>query len=88
MDEDNVWADGFKDFFHAVQDGGCDVVKGLFVFHDGEVIVGDDAKGLQYLVQHGSVLAGDGYDCAEGRTGLEFLYERAHFDGFGAGAED
>lgn len=86
--EDNVRVDGFEDFFHAVQDGCCDVVKGLLVLHDGEIVVGDNVESLQYLIQHSSVLAGDGYDCMEGRTGLEFLYERAHFDGFGAGAEN
>lgn len=80
--------DGFENFFHAVQDGGCNVVKGLLVLHDGEIVVWDDVESLQYLIQHGSVLTGDGYDCMEGRAGLEFLYERAHFDGFGAGAED
>lgn len=88
VDEDNVWMDGFEDFFHAVQDRGCDIVKGLFVLHDGKVVVGGDVESLQYLVQHGSVLAGDGYDCMERRAGLKFLYERAHFNGFGAGAED
>lgn len=48
--EGNVWMDGFEDFFHSVQDGCGDVVKGLFVLHDREVVVGGDVEGFQHLV--------------------------------------
>lgn len=52
-------------------------------------LVRRNLKNAQHSVEHLAVLSGDADDGFEiTRVFLEFLYKGAHFDGFGACAED
>ena len=74
---------------HAEQHARGHVVEILPLLHYVEVVVGTDVEYLKHLVEHLPVLAGDAYRGAE-LSGmlLEFLYERSHLDGLGAGPEN
>ena len=67
---------------------GRNVEERLTLFHYGEVIVRNDVKSLQHLVEHLSMLACHTVKCPQVFMLPQFENQRAHFDGFGTGPED
>ena len=56
--------------------------------HEGQVDVGNDAKGLEDLIEHLAVLAGDADVGLELGGPAQGQHEGGQLDGFGAGAEN
>lgn len=88
VNENNVGAFRLQNCPNAAQDILCNIKKVLSVLHDIQVIIRDDPKGVQHLIQHLPVLGGDTDLDAQTGTLSQFQHERTHFNGLRSGAED
>ena len=88
MDEDEVRLHLLQDRPHSGEDGGGNVKESLSLPHNGKVIVGDDLKNLQNLIQHLPVLPRDADGHPEACPALQLLHQRTHFNGLRTGAEN
>lgn len=72
-----IWLDFLQHSLDAVKDVCSDVEQRLTVLHDVQVIVRDDTKRLQHLVEHLPVLRRDAYDNIKTFSLLHLVHQRA-----------
>ena len=74
VDEDEVRLHLLQDRPHSGEDGGGNVKESLSLPHNGKVIVGDDLKNLQNLIQHLPVLPRDADSHLKACPALQLLH--------------
>ena len=89
MDQNHIRLRLLQHIPHPGKHPGGNVVQILPLLHDVQVVIRFHFENPEHLVQHLSMLAGHAHYRFElPRMPLEFFHQGAHFDGFGAGAEN
>ena len=72
----------------AAQRPGSNIGESLAVLHHIQVVIGTDAKALHHLIQHFTMLGGNGHPGIKAFIGLQHPHQRCHLDSLGACAEN
>ena len=88
MDQHHIGLCFLQNVFNTQQNICGDGGQGLTGTHDVQVIIGLYIENLSDLIQHLTVLAGEADDALNIGILLQLLYQRAHFDCLGTGAEN
>ena len=88
VNENDVRLHFGKNFADPFENIDRHVEEGLFVLHDGKVIVGGNIERMENLIEHLTVLTGHAEGHIQFGTLLEFQNQRTHFNRFRTGTEN